>query len=291
MNRQLYLTCSFLLFSSVLFGQKKQFFEYLAGYQLGQFAEVPENEMGEIISRVVYPDGIIAKAYYGWDSSFYMVFEYLPGDTSVIWSIQITGLAPEQYIGLADLQLGLTENEVYKALGKPTKKKDIGEYGTLCTYKTKNVSYEINTEGLLSSIKIVNRENEYWKKVLVNKEMADFSYTAKLFSDYNVLVMDSIVSGSCEIYKTDESFIYYFNFCKITEDVTDNSTLYAQLSAVFTSLQNMYSGTEIPYFGFFREKGPNRYIYVWQFEEEDAPVREIVWRWEMGKFRIWEIRY
>jgi hypothetical protein len=67
----------------------------LNGFRLGQFREVPKNEIKTILQKDKVEDGYEYENYLiEPDTSVYMIFEYAKTDLNIIWSIQSTGSKP-----------------------------------------------------------------------------------------------------------------------------------------------------------------------------------------------------
>jgi hypothetical protein len=81
---------SLTLVSSLLHGQ--EIVTDLNGFRLGQFRDVPKNELKIILQQDKFEDGFEYEIYpVEKDTSVYMIFEYANFDLETIWSIQLTG--------------------------------------------------------------------------------------------------------------------------------------------------------------------------------------------------------
>jgi len=54
------------------------------------------------------------------------------------------------------MKMGISEIELIEKTGNPSNSKDIGEYGKILKYENTNYSFEINNNGELASMKIVD---------------------------------------------------------------------------------------------------------------------------------------
>lgn len=128
----------------------------LFGYKLGQERNEIKKKLGEPFKKGKFDDGYEYEVFLvNPDTSLYIVFEYNIKNLNKVWSIQISGKDYKKDVGIKSTKLGIDKDQVEKLFGKPDNVENIGKYGTKWTYKTSNLSLEVNLDGLLSSIKIL----------------------------------------------------------------------------------------------------------------------------------------
>lgn len=173
----------------------------LNGFRIGQFREVTKNELETIFKKDKFEDGFEYEVYFvEHDKSVYMVFVYANTDLETIWSIQVTGDKMGYDVNFKGLKLGMISDEVIQILGEPSSIVDIGVYGKRWVYKNTNYTVEINTKGLLSSIKITDISHEIYPKLDISK-IPSFKQYSEILNSQDRKKIANILAPGLEIYK------------------------------------------------------------------------------------------
>lgn len=226
--------CILLFYISICqtFGQ--EYYTELNGFKIGQFREVAKNELGKPHKIGKYEDGFEYEIFLlKPDPSLYMIFEYAVNKTDMIWSIQITGTNSTVKTGFKNLKFGIPKSKIEQILGKATSKENIEGYGIKWDYDQSNFSVEVN-EGKLSSIKITDRSEEMFKSGKLPR-MPTFEEIQKIFSSNNNGEMLKIFAPDVEIYH--DKKIYSFSKSFKTEQITDNSKIFAKIREISKDLK------------------------------------------------------
>lgn len=151
-----YLVILFFMCSLQLFGQTPV--TGLFGFKLGQSRAEVKKKLGEPFQKGKFDDGFEYEVFLAnKDTSLYLVFEYNLKDLGKVWSIQVSGKDYSREIGFKSVKLGIDKRKVEELFGKPDFVKDIGKYGSQWNYNSSKLSLEINRDGVLSSVKILDK--------------------------------------------------------------------------------------------------------------------------------------
>ena len=279
-----------LLFVLSLFGYlvKSQDLQVtLNGFRLGQYRDVPENEYGAPIQNGKYDDGYEYEAYaVEPDTSVYMIFEYARSDLNVIWSLQVTGSKAGYDCQFKGLKLGMSSDEVKNILGKPSRKVNINEYGHRWEYNNTNYSVEINPDGKLSSIKIMDLSDDYYQEPDPSKIPSFQKYSAILVSgDRNQLA--DLLAPDIEIYKDDS--VHYFKRSIRTEVSSDASGIFRLVDEMNKTIKDTDPRDTLAYEENVRLILGQDPMHVAKFTL-NKKYSEIVFKWMFGRYMIWEIK-
>jgi len=275
----------FIIFSSLgVHGQ--QFYTDLYGFRLGQYRNTTRNELGKPMRYGKYDDGFSYEAYIlKPDSSCYIVFEYSSVDTNLIWSIQVTGSESTVSTGLKNMALGIDSTQVNKLLGSHSSTQDIGKYGTQWNYDNTNLSVEVNPNGKLSSVKILDNSEHLFPSTPDFTKIPTFDSIRTIFNSGDNEQIMRILSGDVEIYYKNTT--YNFKKSLQTEDNSDNSRVFYILKTISKDLNKV------------NPKNPDEYSEAMRFvlnqdakhvmKIKDATIKEIVLKYYAGKYYVYEI--
>jgi hypothetical protein len=276
-----------LLITIPLFCNAQDFITELNGFSLGQFREVPKNEFKKAFQSDKFEDGFEYEAFFiNPDSTVYMIFEYTANDLNIIWSIQVTGSEAGYDCHFKGLSFGMPSKEVARILGKPGSIIDAGKYGKRWEYKNTNYSVEINPEGKLSSIKIIDKSDELYPKTDTGKLPVFAQYSNTLQSGDRKMISE-ILAPDIEIYKNDST--YTFKYSIDNEIENDNSGLFGLIDEHSLFLKQINPSDTLQYQENIRLILHQDPLHVAKFRLDDH-YSEIVFKWRLGKYLIWEIK-
>jgi hypothetical protein len=276
-----------LISALTLQANAQTFYTTLNGFKLGQYRETTRNEFGNPFQSGKYDDGFQYDIFLlKPDTSLYMIFEYAANDTESIWSIQVTGSDARADIGFENMKLGMEKAQIEKVLGVPSSQEDVGTYGHRWVYDKRNFSVEVNTKGKLSSVKIIDKSDEFFPVPQVEKIPTFDKVKNALCSNDNETILN-LLTGDIEIYKGDST--YYFKKSVRTEQSKD----YSKVLAIIKSASKDLGSVDV--------KNPDEYEvngrltlgmdlkHVIKIKKGHA-IREIVMKYTGGEYRIFEIR-
>lgn len=275
----------FLIFSTNLAFGQLDFQTRLGGFMLGQYRDCPLNQLGKPIIAEKYDDGFEYEVFIlRPDSSLYMIFEYSPADLNVIWSIQISGTNHNP--NFLNLNLGMTNDELTKTIGKePSGQENIGEYGTKVVYDSSNYSFEINRQGQLSSIKLINESYKYYTGPNKVERIPNFNQIQKTLTSNDNLIISSILAPDIEVYLNDSTYSFSKSFDQ--EIQTDYSGIFDLIKNSSTSLSNISPGDTTAYEENIRVSLGQNPMHVIKFANEHQ-IREIVFKYQFDRYLLWE---
>lgn len=279
------LTLIFILCNTISYGQ--EIVTDLNGFRLGQFRDVPKNEFKTILKKDKFEDGYEYEIYLvEKDTSAYMIFEYANYDLQTIWSIQVTGTKKGFDCSFKGLKLGMSEKEIETIMGKPSSIEDAGEYGKKWVYSNTNYTLEVNPNGNLGGIKIIDLSRDFYPEPNLTKIPSFKEYTEILQSNSRQKISELLAPG-IEIYKNDS--VYFFKN-SIANEIENNP------SGLFNLVNEMGNITVIT-----NEKDTLQYeenIRVTEYQgvlhvakfNIDGRYSEIVFKYLFGKYLIWEMK-
>jgi hypothetical protein len=272
----------FLTFSAV-FAQEME--TELGGFKLGQYREAPKNEFKTLIKQGKFEDGFEYEAYPVLpDQSVYMIFEYADSNHEIIWSIQLAGTKQGYDCKFRGLKLAMPSKDVEQILGKPSAIEDAGEYGKRWEYIKANYSVEITPEGILGSVKIMDKFPPF-VSTDISKIPSFDKYSAVLKSKNRSAISD-LLAPSVEIYKSDTTI--FFQRSMANEIKNDSSGVFKIMDEVGAALMKT-DRSKAGYEENVRiQKGVDP-LHVAKFTSSNK-LSEIVFRYMFGKYLIWEIR-
>lgn len=258
----------------------------LNGFKLKQFRDVPTTEFKKPLQKEIYDDGFEYELFLlKPDSTAYMIFEYADWDKNIIWSIQLYGDDEHLNPNFKNLKMGMSKENLIKEIGQPSNVKNVGEYGEMLEYDNANYSFEINTKNRLSSIKINDLYSEYYPKPKV-EEIPSFESVLKTLKSDNQKISE-ILSPSLEVYKNDET-IYFKNSWQ-NEIENDVSGIYSLIKESIVGLEKVETSNIDEYEENMRLTFNQDIKHVLKFKKHPK-IEEIVLKWELGKYLIWEIK-
>jgi len=284
--KKIILTTTFLLLNSIfIFSQNIE--SELKGFKLRQYREVVEAEFGKPFQVNKFDDGFESEIYLiKADSSAYMIFEYPSWNKEIIYSIQIYGAFENINPKFKGIKMGITENELIQIVGKPTSSKNIGEYGKMIEYLNTNYSFEIDNSGKLASIKIVDNYDSLFPEPKVEK-IPSFDKIKEILKSNNSKLISEILSPEMEIYVNGETLFFKENWGK--EISSDNSLIFKTINELVKEIDKIDVTDENQYEENMRLTLGENPKHVMKFKN-GIKIKEIVFKWEAGKYLIWEIR-
>ncbi len=266
--------------------QGQQFYTDLYGFRLGQYRDVAKNQLGKPWHYGKYEDGFVYEAYIlKPDTSSYIVFEYSSLDTNLIWSIQVTGSESTEPVGLKNIALGIDSIQVKKQFGKPSSTQDVGKYGRKWNYDNSNLSVEVNPNGKLSSIKILNNSEELFPGTPDLTKIPTFDSIRTILNSRENEQILKILSGDVEIYYKDTT--YYFEKALQTEAKSDISKVLYIIKTISKDLKKVNPNNPDEYSEAMRLVLHQDIKHVMKIK--DATIKEIVLKYFAGKYYIYEI--
>jgi hypothetical protein len=276
-----------ILISIPLICNAQELITDLNGFRLGQFREVPKNEFGIILKSDKFEDGFEYDAFLATqDSSVYMIFEYAKSDLNIIWSIQVTGTKNGYDCHFKGLRFGMTSKEIIKILGKPDSIVDIGEYGNRWEYDNTNFSIELNPKGKLSSIKIINKSDEFYPEIDL-KKIPSFIQYSNILESRDKKAISEILAPDIEIYKNDST--YYFRNSIENEINNDNSSLFKLIIEMSQIIKQIVPSDSLQYEENVRLVLHQNPMHVAKIHLKNI-YSEIVFKWIFGRYLIWEMK-
>lgn len=264
-----------------------QLVEELYGFQLGQYREVTENELGKPASTVYLEDSSRVDFFYlSPDSSTHIGFIYLYG-SSEIYSIQLTGESAARSFN--KINLGDTSGDLISIFGEPDtistqEFDDISAVNYF--YENRNYSF-IFKEETLNSIKIwdpfiePNYESE-------NFTLPELSSVINILNTNNRKGIVPRLSSGLEIFYCDDIITWK----KSIKSEIDNSkaSLFEFLLNEQYGLITLTKYDSIPAEMHLRMIEGHGSFPVYKFGEETL-FEEIVFAFQQGQYKVWEIKY
>ena len=285
MKKTILITIILLLNTIFTFSQDIE--SELNGFKLRQYRDVTKTEFGKPFQVNKFDDGFEAEIYLiKSDSSAYMIFEYPNWNKNIIYSIQISGAFEDINPKFKGLKMGMSENELVKKVGKPTSSKNNGEYGKMLEYQNTNYSFEIDNNGKLASIKIVDNFDNLFPEPKVEK-IPSFDKLKEILKSNNPKLISEILSPEMEISIAEK--ILYFEKSWEKEINTDNSLIFKTISELIEEIEKIDVTDEKQYEENMRLTLGENPKHVLKFKS-GFKIKEIVLKWEAGKYVIWEIK-
>ncbi len=276
-----------LIVISSLTSQAQSFYNSLYGFKLGQYREAAKTELGKPFKAGKYDDGYEYEAFLlRPDKSLYAIFEYAPTDSSVIWSIQVSGTNTTTGIGIQGLKLGINKPELEKLIGKPSSIKNIGEYGEMWNYKQTNLSVELSKQGKLSSVKILDNSHDLFPEGPDVKKIPSFDMIQKTLSSDNNTEILKLLAGDIEIYYKGNT--YYFKKSFSTEQSADYSEVLSIIKIISKDLATVNTKNPDEYEENMRIALGEDIKHVIKIKQGHL-IKEIVLKYFGGKYYIFEI--
>jgi hypothetical protein len=284
-NQMNKLCLVFIILASVFVSIKAQeVVTDLNGFRIGQYRETASNAFGKPFKQEKLADNWEHEAFIvNEDNGVYMIFQYHPKQNDLIWSIQITGDDPLLNFGFKNLRFGIDKSAVGKILGKPERKVDIGEYGNRWNYDKTNYSIEISAKGKLSSIKI---HNNYLDETPDIKKRPIFKDVIKTLQTGKNSEIAELLSPGMEIYYKKQTL--FFNKSWKNEIETDFSHVFAAIKELAVGLEKINTSDINVYeenMRFTMGQNPKHVVKI----KSGHIIKEIVFQFSNGKFRIWEV--
>jgi hypothetical protein len=285
MKKRTLILIILFLNSSFIFSQ--DIITELNGFKLRQFKEAVKSEYNKPFQVNNFDDGFVAEIFLiKPDSTAYAIFEYPSWNKEIIFSIQIYGAFKEIDPQFKNIKMGISEVELTKIVGKPSNSKEIGEYGKVLEYENTNYSFEINKSGNLSSIKIVDNYNEVYPKPNGEK-IPSLEEIKSILNSNNSKNISEILSPEIEIYLENQTLFFKQPWQK--EINSDFSTIFKTINEIIKGIDEVNSSDENQYEENLRLVIGENAKHVMKFKT-GIKIKEIVMKWENGKYLIWEIK-
>jgi len=276
-----------IVFFNSSFSFSQETITELNGFKLRQFKEAVKSEYKEPIQVNNFADGFVAEIYLiKPDSTAYVIFEYPNWNKEIIFSIQIYGAFKEINPRFKNLKMGISESELIEKVGKPSNSKNIGEYGKVLEYENTNYSFEINNNGELASIKILDNYNVLFPDPQVEK-IPSLDKIRTILKSNNPKIISEILSPELEIYLTDSTLFFKQSWEK--EINSDSSRIYKTISGLIKGINEIDTSDQKQYEENMRLTLGENPKHVLKFKT-GIKLKEIVMKWENGKYLIWEIK-
>jgi hypothetical protein len=277
------LSILFLFMISAAFAQEMA--TELNGFKLRQYREVPKNELKTIIKQGKFEDGFEYEAYpILADQSVYMIFEYAKSNLETIWSIQLTGTKQGFDCKFKGLKLGMPSKEVEQILGKPSSVEDAGEYSKRWEYTKANYSIEITPAEILGSVKITDKFPSFVSTDL--SKIPSYDKYSEIIKSKNRSAISELLAPNIEIYKGNSTIFFTRSFA--TEIKNDSSGIFKIMDEVAAALKKV-DLRKAGYEENMRMQEGENPLHVAKFKS-NGQLSEIVFKYILGKYLIWEIR-
>jgi hypothetical protein len=259
----------------------------LNGFRLGQFRNVPKKELNTILQQDKFEDGFEYEIYlFEPDTSVYMIFEYADYDLQTIWSIQVTGSKQGFDCSFKGLKLGMSVKEITSIMGKPSSIEDAGEYGKKWIYDNTNYTLEVNPNGNLGGIKIIDMSFDFFPEPDLKKIPSFYDYTEILKSKNRKIISD-LLAPSIEIYKNDS--VYLFVNSIDSEVKNDNSEIFNLIDEMYSIIRVVDPKDTLQYEENARLVLGDNAMHVAKFNIK-GQHHEIVFKYMFGRYLIWEMK-
>jgi len=280
-----YLSLLLITIATSAFGQ--EIVTDLNGFRLGQYRDVPKNELKTILQQNTFEDGFEYEIYpVEKDTSVYMIFEYANYDLQTIWSIQLTGIKKGFDCSFKGLKLGMSEKEIEVNLGKPSLIEDAGEYGKKWVYNNTNFTLEISPNGTLGGIKIIDMSHNFFPNPDLTK-IPPFNQYTGIFKSNNRKEISELLAPGIEIYKNDS--VYFFKNSLAKEIETDQSKIFKLVDEISDKLEKINPKDTLQYEENMRLSLGQDTKHVAKFKLNNI-YSEIVFKYMFGRYVIWEIK-
>jgi hypothetical protein len=257
----------------------------LNGFLLGQYDSAPDGQFGKPTQVTKTEDGWIDRAYvFDKDHAGYMAFKYPSHDSRRMLAIQIAGRAGTQMAFFLGLRVGDDKSKVVTAVGSPSAVEHETDYPVdLWKYKGRNYSFEIDRGGKLFSIQIMGYDGFAEGPARAFPDIESFR-KAVVGRDADTLM--NLLAGDLEIYQGEQTY----TFSKAARSELENSD-----SKVTRLLLGEKDSIRAAFVGEKFEPDTQLRVYtkaspgsVVKFEHSKI-LREVVYKFEAGAWRIWEI--
>jgi len=263
--------------------QGQNYVDGLYGFKLGQIRQAATNELGNPIQSGKFDDGYEYEIFLlKPDTSLYMTFEYTAEHKDIIWSLQVTGSNFKTDIGFKDLYLGVDEVGMERIFGKPDSIIDAGQYGKRWEYKKTNYSFEINPQGNFSSVKIRDLSDQFFPNVDVTK-IPPFESIQKIINSGDNHQILNLLAPDTEVYY--QSKTHFFKKSFKTEETSDFSQIISIIKEISKDLSHLKKEEYEENVRLTYGADPKHVIKI-----KGHTIKEIVMKYHLGRYVIWEIR-
>ncbi|RYG47812.1 hypothetical protein EON79_06330 [bacterium] len=215
----------------------------------------------------------------------YMIFESAPAAPDTIYAIQITGWPGTPMLPFRGLKLGASREAVVETFGEPTVEEEIGEVpGTILRYEDRNYTLELSPEGRLASIRVVGSAGFDTDATKSKPDLRLFTMALQRRS------LDTVVD-----LLTPDVEIYFGGKKSVMFKKSARRELYDPKSSFYRALFSSKGGVVSALAGETSEAEENLRVrdrgvidYVFKFPKGKV-VKEVVYKWSAGKWRVWEI--
>jgi len=257
----------------------------LNGFLLGQYATAADGTFGKPTQVTNSEDHWVYRVYiFDKQHNGYMAFKFPAEDEKRMLSIQVAGDAATPMRPFLGLSLGDDAQKVLKVLGKPDKIEPEKDYPVdLYTYEDRNYSVEVDKQGRLSSIQLM--EYAGFPKG-PPKEMPDVAALKKVLASKDMDGLLNLLAGDLEIYHGDQTFNFARSARSELADAKSeiHQLLLGEKGSVRTALMSepFEPDTQIRV---YEKAAPGSVVKF----PKSRIVEEIVYKVEAGAWKIWEI--
>ena len=282
------ITLSAIALATTLFNAHAPSQRELNGFFLGQYTDVISAIFDEPFQTEKVSDGEEIRIYnLDSDKHAFMAFTCETSDSGTITAIQLTGMPGTDMSAFDGLKLGADRDEVLKVLGKPDSEEDMSDIpGKFLSFDDRNYSVELDEKGRLSSIKIMgfNGFDKY------KDQLPDIKILEHALKEKDVDEMLDVLMPDVEIYRgEDKDEAMGFSGPARTELEDEDSPMYKTLFDGDNSVRSTYAKEKSePNRGLGSTEGKT-ILVVYSFKESKY-LKEVVYRWQAGRWRVWEIR-
>jgi hypothetical protein len=219
----------------------------------------------------------------------YMVVSFDPREADQIAAIQISGQVTGMHPFLG-IKLGDTEKTLEDRLGRPGKKtREEGEELFLLEYSGRNYTFEIDTKGRISSIRIVNDcPHQSPGKALAPEGSPLVEELLKALATHNVDLLMQVLAPDLEIYKSGDAYAFTRGARAELEkgDTAFSRLLFSPNGSVLAALKDEGPRAD-EQIRLYQKHQP---AHVIKFPDSKI-IAEIVYDFQGGRWKVYEIRF
>jgi hypothetical protein len=269
----------------------------LNGFLLGQYKFVLTNYFGKPYQIQHTDDGWEQRIYsLNPKLNAYMVFEFAPSAPDTIYAMQISGVKGTLMLPFYGVKIGDKREAIIQRFGSPSKSKPLGDIGgELLSYLDRNYSFEIDEYGYLSSIRVMGYAgftdnldiSENAKRFIETSGKVELDRFITELSNGSIDRVIGFLMPDFEIH-TDNRHLVRFSKPARRELLDKTSPVYKKLFGDRDSLKYALSHEKTPHEIVLRLRDDN-ILYPVVTYPKGRYVREIVFRFHSGRWRIWEV--
>lgn len=261
----------------------------LGGFLIGQSLQAIEASFVKRIQVDTAQDGWVDRAYLvDRVHHAYMAFKFEPDRPNAAVAVQVAGDSGAPLTGLLGVELGDSRDSLIARVGRPariTHEDDVNV--DLFSYDGRNYSFEVDSNGRVSSIQIMGIDG--FPDTVVGAAPSIEGLVTALKGDWSE-ALDAL-SPSVEVYPGRKAVVSFEHSAR--RDLTDTtSALRRLLVGGPRSFVRIMGDPSV------RAKGESSVRVwehggvglVWKFPRP-IPITEVVMKYEMGRWVLWEVTY